>query len=93
MKSETLNRYVITVWGYGAVLLGLIQVFKISSEASTQEDQDCVVNPAPPDVSMSSVSAANATKNGHLSEDPVQIFTCLGLSRATLLCSIAPLFF
>lgn len=35
MKSETLNRYITTVWGFGAVLSGLIQVFKISSEAST----------------------------------------------------------
>lgn len=75
MKPETLNRYLTTVWGYGAVLLYLIQVFKISSEASTKEDQDCVVNPALPNISMSSVTAANVTQTGHLSEDLVQIFT------------------
>jgi len=60
----------------------LTQVFKISSKASTS-NEDCVVNPALPNVSVSSVTAAHVTETGHLSEDPVQIFTCLGLGRAT----------
>lgn len=35
MKSETLNRYIGIVCGYRAVLLGLIQDFKICGKAST----------------------------------------------------------
>ena len=89
MKSETLIRYVTTVWGYGAGLLGLIQVLKSVANKIIR----IVVNPALPNVSMGSVTAADMTKTGHLSEDPVQIFTCLGLSGATLLCSIVPLLF
>lgn len=64
-----------------------------SSEVSTWESEDGTTNPALTYVNMSTVTAANVMKTGHLWEDlALQPLTCLGLTGLPHFAASCPCF-